>query len=314
MCNLDWLSKLQKNDLYNYLQLIDITDFDSNTPNSSYENLHLPLGEQINFFFSSRILNINFIDFINYIKHNSSGQVIYYSDIEKISHIHNFYQNNKYETLFLRELILFFCISLKILNYTSIDGICNIDINSTFLDNNTITENTVILDIFKFIHNITNDISNNNNNRFLIIPYNSNDKDGFIIGLVDIFKNILNISIIKNMSNIVQKKYHYNNSITSKLLTYINNIKDMDYIHSNHIYNLPDNFNNINIYKIDTSLIKVKSVNNYLMNESGPTYNYKVETTTTIPCCCLTSTNNCDNGTCVPVCSEGCTYGKAICG
>jgi hypothetical protein len=177
------------------------------------------------------------------------------------------------------------------------DGNCNIDINSTFLDNNTITENTVILDIFKFIHNITNDISNNNNNRFLIIPSYSNNKNGFIIGLVDIFKNILTISIIKNMSDTVQKKYYYNNSITSKLLTYINNIKDMDYIHSNNIYNLPDNFLNTNIYKIDTSLIKVKSVNNYLMNESGSTYNYNITAASSVPCCCVNINNNCDGNT-----------------
>jgi hypothetical protein len=272
MCKLSWLSSLNNNSSYTYLQTIDIPNVygdghvnpdgtvtseficpSTYDPNTSYENLTLPLGQENNILLSTSILNINFKDFIIYIKHNSTNDVVNSSyDLQKISDIHNFYKNNKYEIKLLQDLILFFGIALKLITYTSVNGTCNIDINNIFLTSNTITDDTTLLNFFIIIHNVTNHLSNETNNRFLIINDVNNDNT-YIMSLVGILLNIFNITKIKNSLNQVQLQYEKLISPNYKLLYYINQIKNNNSVTIN---NIDDIQVEQNIHKTDIQLIK----------------------------------------------------------
>jgi hypothetical protein len=272
MCKLSWLSSLNNNSSYTYLQTIDIPNIyedghvnpdgtvtsefrcpSTDDPNTSYENLTLPLGQENNILLSTSILSINFKDFIIYIKHNSTNDVVNSSyDLQKISDIHNFYTNNKYEIKLLQDLILFFGIALKLITYTSVNGTCNIDINNIFLTSNTITDDTTLSNFFKIIHNVTNHSINETNNRFLIINDVNNDNT-YIMSLVGIFQNIFDITKLKNSLNQVQLNYEKNNSSSYKLLYYINQIKNNNSVTINNIDNIQVEQN---IHKTDIQLIK----------------------------------------------------------
>ena len=111
-------------------KLLDITSFN---PISVYRNSH-------NYNISNQLLHLNFIHLIYYL--NNTVDLNYNEN--QINHILKIYKDYELSTITFEKIFLTICKYLKIINITSNNGKCNIEINNKFLDKNINSNNNIV--------------------------------------------------------------------------------------------------------------------------------------------------------------------------